>query len=124
MFISTQDLEKIYQDNSVLILDARSYNDYSKAHIPGAVSLDLFSFLEAQMPKGIPISEQIISDAKTIYTVIIALTQYPEEAIKKTNNITVIEIFHFPNFHPIAPASNMTPVQGIDWNIAFNGIKK
>ena len=37
-----------------------------------------------------------------------------EEAIKKTNNITVIEIFHFPNFHPIAPASNMTPVQGID----------
>ena len=44
MFISTQDLEKIYQDNSVLILDARSYKDYSKAHIPGAVSLDLFSF--------------------------------------------------------------------------------
>ena len=44
MLISTQDLEKIYQDNSVLILDARSYKDYSKAHIPGAVSLDLFSF--------------------------------------------------------------------------------
>ena len=44
MFISTQDLEKIYQDNSVLILDARSYKDYSKAHIPSAVSLDLFSF--------------------------------------------------------------------------------
>ena len=44
MFISTQDLEKIYQDNSVLILDARSYKDYSKGHISGAVSLDLFSF--------------------------------------------------------------------------------
>ena len=44
MFISTQDLEKIYQDNSVLILDARSYKDYSAGHIPGAVSLDLFSF--------------------------------------------------------------------------------
>ena len=44
MFISTQDLEKIYQDDSVLILDARSYKDYSNGHIPGAVSLDLFSF--------------------------------------------------------------------------------
>ena len=44
MLISTQDLEKIYQDDSVLILDARSYKDYSNGHIPGAVSLDLFSF--------------------------------------------------------------------------------
>ena len=44
MFISTQELEKIYEDDSVLILDARSYKDYSKGHIPGAVSLDLFSF--------------------------------------------------------------------------------
>jgi thiosulfate/3-mercaptopyruvate sulfurtransferase len=44
MFISSQDLEKNYQDDSVLILDARSYKDYSKGHIPGAVSLDLFSF--------------------------------------------------------------------------------
>ena len=44
MFISTQDLEKIYQNDSVLILDARSYKDYSAGHIPGAVSLDLFSF--------------------------------------------------------------------------------
>ena len=44
MFISTQDLAKIYKDDSVLIIDARSYKDYSKSHIPGAVSLDLFSF--------------------------------------------------------------------------------
>ena len=44
MFISTQELEKIYQDDSVLILDARSYKDYSNGHIPGAVNLDLFSF--------------------------------------------------------------------------------
>ena len=44
MLISTQELKKIYQDNSVLILDARSYKDYSKGHIPGSVSLDLFSF--------------------------------------------------------------------------------
>ena len=44
MFISTQELEKIYQEDSVLILDARSYKDYSAGHIPGAVNLDLFSF--------------------------------------------------------------------------------
>lgn len=44
MFISTNKLEKIIHDESVLILDARSYKDYSKGHIPGAVSLDLFSF--------------------------------------------------------------------------------
>ena len=44
MFISTQELEKIYKDDSVLVVDARSYKDYSKGHIPGAVNLDLFSF--------------------------------------------------------------------------------
>jgi len=44
MFISTNELEKIYQDDSVLIVDARSYKDYSNGHIPGSVSLDLFSF--------------------------------------------------------------------------------
>jgi thiosulfate/3-mercaptopyruvate sulfurtransferase len=44
MFISTNELEKIHQDDSVLIVDARSYKDYSNGHIPGSVSLDLFSF--------------------------------------------------------------------------------
>ena len=44
MFISTQELEKIYKDDSVLIVDTRSYKDYSKGHIPCAVNLDLFSF--------------------------------------------------------------------------------
>ena len=44
MFISTHELEKFYQNDSVLVVDARSYKDYSKGHIPGAVNLDLFSF--------------------------------------------------------------------------------
>jgi len=44
MFISTTELEKIYKDDSVLILDTRSYKDYSAGHITGAVNLDLFSF--------------------------------------------------------------------------------
>ena len=44
MFISTNELEKLHQDDSVLIVDARSYKDYSNGHIPGSVSLDLFSF--------------------------------------------------------------------------------
>ena len=39
MFISTNELEKIHQDDSVLIVDARSYKDYSNGHIPGSVSL-------------------------------------------------------------------------------------
>ena len=44
MLISTQELEKIIHEDSILIVDARSYKDYSKGHIPGSVSLDLFSF--------------------------------------------------------------------------------
>ena len=44
MLISTQELETIYKDDSILVVDARSYKDYSKGHIPGAVNLDLFSF--------------------------------------------------------------------------------
>ena len=50
-------------------------------------SFVLLSFLDAQIPPGIPIIAHIIRDTKTIYNVIIALTQYPEVAINKTNKI-------------------------------------
>jgi len=41
---STAELEKIIDDPSLILIDARSFQEYSKGHITDAVSLDLFSF--------------------------------------------------------------------------------
>ena len=44
--ISTTQLDDIISDDpdSVTILDARNFSDYSKGHIPSAINLDLFAF--------------------------------------------------------------------------------
>ena len=44
MFISTAELEKIIDDPNLILIDARSFQQYSKGHITNAVNLDLFSF--------------------------------------------------------------------------------
>jgi len=44
MLISTEELDQILNDNDILIVDSRSYKEYSQGHIPGAVNLDLFAF--------------------------------------------------------------------------------
>ena len=44
MLISSNELHKIVNDNNVLVVDSRSYKEYSQGHIPGAVNLDLFAF--------------------------------------------------------------------------------
>ena len=43
MIISADQLLQYLGKKDVLIIDARSFHDYSKSHIPGAVNLDLFS---------------------------------------------------------------------------------
>ena len=44
--ISTEKLDDTITDNpdSMTIIDARSFSDYHKGHIPNAVNLDLFAF--------------------------------------------------------------------------------
>lgn len=44
MFISVQDLARDLYDPNLVLVDARSYQEYSKNHIPGAVNLDLFYY--------------------------------------------------------------------------------
>lgn len=44
MIISTIDLEKILNSPDLLLIDTRSFKEYSEGHIPGAVNLDLFAF--------------------------------------------------------------------------------
>jgi len=44
MLISTSDLNEILTDSDLLLIDTRSYKEYSEGHIPGAVNLDLFAF--------------------------------------------------------------------------------
>ena len=44
MLISTNDLSKIYKNPDVLVIDTRSFSEYSEGHIPNAVNLDLFAF--------------------------------------------------------------------------------
>ncbi len=44
MLISTNALGQILNDPNLILIDARSFKEYSEAHIPGAVNLDLFAF--------------------------------------------------------------------------------
>jgi len=41
---STAELEKIIDDPNLILIDARSFQEYSQGHITNAVNLDLFSF--------------------------------------------------------------------------------
>jgi len=41
---STAELEKIIDDPSLILIDARSFQEYSRGYITNAVNLDLFSF--------------------------------------------------------------------------------
>ena len=43
IFIDAQELEKIIDKEDLLIIDTRSFKEYSEGHIPNAVNLDLFS---------------------------------------------------------------------------------
>jgi len=44
MLISTAELNSILNDPKILVIDTRSFMEYSKCHIPSAVNLDLFAF--------------------------------------------------------------------------------
>jgi len=44
MIISTKDLADFLDDSNLVLIDARSFKEYSEGHIPGAVNLDLFAF--------------------------------------------------------------------------------
>ena len=44
MLITCIELEKILNDPNLILIDTRSYKEYSEGHIPGAVNLDLFAF--------------------------------------------------------------------------------
>lgn len=44
MLISTKELDSILNNSDILIIDTRSFKEYSEGHIPGAVNLDLFAF--------------------------------------------------------------------------------
>ena len=44
MLISVKELENELRNSDLLLVDTRSFNEYSEGHIPGAVNLDLFAF--------------------------------------------------------------------------------
>jgi len=44
VLITCIELEKILKDSDLILIDTRSYKEYSEEHIPGAVNLDLFAF--------------------------------------------------------------------------------
>jgi thiosulfate/3-mercaptopyruvate sulfurtransferase len=44
MLITGKDLLKILDNSKLILVDARSFKDYSQGHVPGAVNLDLFYY--------------------------------------------------------------------------------
>jgi thiosulfate/3-mercaptopyruvate sulfurtransferase len=44
MLTTTTQLSSILDNSNIIIIDTRSFKEYSEGHIPGAVNLDLFAF--------------------------------------------------------------------------------
>ena len=44
MFLTTSELESKLEESNLLVIDTRSFKEYSEAHVPGSVNLDLFAF--------------------------------------------------------------------------------
>ena len=44
MLTSTAELDKIIDKPNLILIDARSFQEYSQGHITNAINLDLFSF--------------------------------------------------------------------------------
>jgi len=44
VIITTTELNKILNEPNLILIDTRSYKEYSIEHIPGAINLDLFAF--------------------------------------------------------------------------------
>ncbi len=44
MLITTSELESKLEQSTLLVIDTRSFNEYSEGHVPGSVNLDLFAF--------------------------------------------------------------------------------
>lgn len=44
LLISPAELDPILDDPNVIVVDTRSFQEYSQGHIPGAINLDLFAF--------------------------------------------------------------------------------
>jgi thiosulfate/3-mercaptopyruvate sulfurtransferase len=44
VLITTTELAKEIENQNLILIDARSYKEYSQGHIPGAVNLDLFGY--------------------------------------------------------------------------------
>jgi len=44
MIITTSELESKLEELELLVIDTRSFKEYSEGHVPGSVNLDLFAF--------------------------------------------------------------------------------
>jgi len=44
MLITTSELESKLEQSKLLVIDTRSFKEYSEGHVPGSVNLDLFAF--------------------------------------------------------------------------------
>ena len=44
MLITTSELESKLEQSRLLVIDTRSFKEYSEGHVPGSVNLDLFAF--------------------------------------------------------------------------------
>jgi len=44
VIIQSKELEQILNESNLVLIDTRSYKEYSESHIPGAINLDLFAF--------------------------------------------------------------------------------
>jgi len=127
VLITTAELEKIIDDPSLILIDARSFQEYSQGHITNAVNLDLFSF------HWIDTSQDGISSFNQQFTKIFSRVGVSEEkkvifyddvsGMLAARGVWLLEYFSHSNVSMLDGGITKWKNEGRAWNTIPTGYK-
>jgi len=127
VLITTAELEKIIDDPSLILIDARSFQEYSQGHITNAVNLDLFSF------HWIDTSQNGISSFNEQFRKIFSQVGVSEEkkvvfydnvsGMLAARGVWLLEYFSHPNVSMLDGGITKWKNEGRAWNTIPTGYK-
>jgi len=124
---TTTELEKIIDDPSLILIDTRSFQEYSQGHITNAVNLDLFSF------HWIDTSQSGISSFNEQFEKIFSQVGVSEEkkvvfydnvsGMLAARGVWLLEYFSHPNVSMLDGGITKWKNEGRAWNTIPTGYK-
>jgi len=124
---TTTELEKIIDDPSLILIDTRSFQEYSQGHITNAVNLDLFSF------HWIDTSQSGISSFNEQFRKIFSRVGVSEEknvvfydnvsGMLAARGVWLLEYFSHPNVSMLDGGITKWKNEGRTWNTILTSYK-